>query len=470
MTSWLIAVALLGFAVPDGLRWLRVAQREHYIAGSVTHFAFRWRRVAFGLSWMGRTSKLAFTRRMKVLAVVTVLLHLVVASGVGLVTSPWVGALVALVLVPGTVDVALFITAPLERRLMQPFVDNATKKLQTIAPTIVGITGSYGKTSTKVVLAHLLQGTTSVTASPASFNNRAGLARAVNEGLTPGTSVFVAEMGTYGKGEIAELCQWCPPSIAVMTAIGPVHLERFGSEDNIVEAKSEIFVPAHTVVFNVDEPRLRAVADRVGAEAAKKVVRASGTDSSADVAVLPNGDVFVAGQLVGHAESVPTAPSNAACAVAVALALGVPASDAAARLASAPGAKNRLEAVTAPSGAVVLDDTFNSNPAGAQRALDVLARSGAPAGRKVVITPGMVELGPRQAAENEVFGEKAGTVASVVGIVGNTNRKALVRGAAKTGATIERFKTRDDAVAWVRTNLGNGDAVLYENDLPDHYP
>ena len=72
-------------------------------------------------------------------------------------------------------------------------------------------------------------------------------ARAVNEQLTPGTDVFVAEMGTYGKGEIAELCRWCPPSIAVITAIGPVHLERFKTEEAIVEAKAEITTTAHTV-------------------------------------------------------------------------------------------------------------------------------------------------------------------------------------------------------------------------------
>jgi UDP-N-acetylmuramoyl-tripeptide--D-alanyl-D-alanine ligase len=468
--TWILTAVFVVLAVLDGMRWLRVAQREHYIAGSVTTFARRWRRIGVGLSWRGRTSKLVFTRRMKVLAAMTALVHVVIAAVLAVVLPVWAGALVALLVLPVSVDIALFVTAPIERRGMATFVEQATKKLRQINPTIVGITGSYGKTSTKVVVAHLVAGTRSVAASPASFNNLGGLTRAVNEGLPQGTDVFVAEMGTYGKGEIAELCEWCPPAIAVMTAIGPVHLERFGTEDNIVEAKSEIFVTAHTLVCNVDEPRLAAVADRVRAEGVKKVVRASGSDPSADVAVLPSGDVFVGGQLVGHADTLPTAPSNAACAVAVAIELGVPAADAAARLASAPGAAHRLEAQTAPSGAIVLDDTFNSNPAGAQRALDVLASSGAPTGTKVLITPGMIELGNRQAAENERFAENAGRVATVIGIVGASNRKPLATGAAKTSARVELFKTREDAVAWVRTNLGPGDAVLYENDLPDHYP
>ncbi len=470
MIGVVLAALLVVLAIVDALRWLRVAQREHYIPGSVTQFALRWRRVGVGLSLKGRTSKLVFTRRLKVLTAATAFLYFGVLGGLAALLPLWAAALGCLVFVPLFVDGGLALTEPLEKQKMKPFIEQATKKLRSINPTIVGITGSYGKTSTKVVVAHLVAGTRSVAASPASFNNLGGLTRAVNEGLPLGTDVFVAEMGTYGKGEIAELCEWCPPAIAVMTAIGPVHLERFGSEDNIVEAKSEIFVTAHTVVFNVDEPRLAAVADRVSAEGAKKVLRASGTDTSADVCVLTDGTVYVGGVVYGRAENLPTAPSNAACAVAVAIELGVSPREAAERLGTAPGAKNRLEAVTAPSGAVVLDDTFNSNPAGAQRALDLLAVSGAPTGRKVLITPGMVELGDRQASENERFAENAGSVASIIGIVGNTNKKALLTGAQKTPAKVELFPTRDHAVAWVRTNLGNGDAVLYENDLPDHFP
>ena len=125
--------------------------------------------------------------------------------------------------------------------------------------SIVGIVlgGSYGKTSTKGYLAHLLAGRYSVVASPRSFNNRAGLARTVNELLVPGTDVLIAEMGAYGPGEIAELCRWLPPEVAVITAIGPVHLERFKSLDRTLAAKAEITVGAETVVLNVDDPAPR---------------------------------------------------------------------------------------------------------------------------------------------------------------------------------------------------------------------
>lgn len=460
-----LAVIIAALGVLNAMRWLRVAQREHYLPWTVTRFAFRWRFVGVGLTLKGRTSKLAWTRRLKLLAAVAAVLYLVFIASWRLF-FPWsVGAAIEALTVWLTIDIALWITTPIEKALLRPFVDSATKKLASVAPTIVGITGSYGKTSTKVVVAHLIAGTRTVAASPASFNNKAGLARAVNEGLPAGTDVFVAEMGTYGKGEIAELCKWCPPSIAAITAIGPVHLERFGSEDTIVEAKSEIFATAHTVVLNVDDSRLRAVADGI---VGKKVVRVSAVDRQADVAVV-DGEVCVRGVGVGLVGDLPTAATNAAVAIAIALELGVSPADAVQRLGTAPTAAHRLEATTAASGVVVLDDTFNSNPAGAQRAIEALATCGAPTGRRVLITPGMIELGNRQAEANEAFAASAGQVASVIGIVGKTNAAALARGAKTTPAKVERFATREDAVGWVRANLGPGDAVLYENDLPDHY-
>jgi UDP-N-acetylmuramoyl-tripeptide--D-alanyl-D-alanine ligase len=320
-------------------------------------------------------------------------------------------------------------------------------------------------------VAHLLAGARTVVASPASFNNRAGLARAVNEQLTPGTDVFVAEMGTYKKGEIAALCRWCPPSIAVITAIGPVHLERFRSEDAIVVAKSEITETAGTVILNVDDPRLAALADRLAAGSAKTVLRCSATDTGADVYVgVAEGRVTVSrnGTPAGPAVALPSSvqPTNLACALAVVDALGVPLAAVVSRIAELPTVPNRLAAGLAPSGVWVIDDTFNSNPSGARAALAQLAAT-SPGGRRVVVTPGMVELGPRQFEENRAFAVAIATVATDLVIVGHTNRRALRTGAPPLVPIWVR--TRDEAVTWVRSTLGPGDAVLYENDLPDHY-
>jgi UDP-N-acetylmuramoyl-tripeptide--D-alanyl-D-alanine ligase len=386
-----------------------------------------------------------------------------VLAGVGPTAS-----VLAAALTPLLVDGALAVTAPVERRLAQPYVRRATARLEQVAPTVVAITGSYGKTSTKGYVAHLLAGAKAVVASPASFNNRAGLARAVNEHLVAGTEVFVAEMGTYGKGEIAELCSWCPPDIAVITAVGPVHLERMGTEEAIVEAKAEILERARVAVLNVDHPLLRRLGDERAA-AGQRVVRCSATWSEADVAVL-GPQVCASGRKVGMLQGVGAAPTNVACAVAVALELEVPPEVIAARLPTLPTAAHRLTVAKGDSGATVVDDTYNANPAGADRALDVLVSHSSDEARRVVVTPGMVELGRQQEAENAAFAAAAAQVCSHLVVVGHTNRGALLEGAEEGPAQVVVVDNRDEAVAWVRENVGEGDAVLYENDLPDHFP
>jgi UDP-N-acetylmuramoyl-tripeptide--D-alanyl-D-alanine ligase len=498
------AIACALALIPAGARWLRVAQREHYLPGSTTRFAWRWWRggplapvmalaalVALGFSFTfplvavatavlvaagpphlairGRTSPLAFTRRMKLLTGVWAFLQAVlIIVGIALGHAA-VWAALGLCAVPLLVDAAAAILAPVERRLVGPFITSARSRLSQVAPTVVAITGSYGKTSTKQHVNHLVSGSRTIVASPASYNNRAGLARAINEQLTPGTEIFVAEMGTYGKGEIADLCAWCPPSISVITAIGPVHLERFKSEDAIVEAKSEITRSADVVILNVDDARLAALAEQL-AVVGKRIVRCSAVDPQADVSVIPGDDglhVSLAGAPVGVlALSGSAQPSNLACALAVALEVGVPADVALARAATLPLVPNRLAYAQAESGVWVLDDTFNSNPAGARAALASLMALPA-TGKRVVVTPGMVELGPRQFEENRRFAEEIAQVATHLLIVGETNRRALQAGAAPLVPIA--VATREAAVAWVRSTLGPGDAVLYENDLPDHY-
>ncbi|HLN16501.1 MAG TPA: UDP-N-acetylmuramoyl-tripeptide--D-alanyl-D-alanine ligase [Acidimicrobiales bacterium] len=503
--AWVAVAACLVTLVPAGLRWLRVSQREHYLAGSATRFARRWWTsepadlllavlalaglglsvvwpltalatavaVALGplhLSPRGRTSPLVWTTRLRTLGGVWVLLQavVVVAGVLAGVAAPLAAA--GAVVVPLLVDLAAWVLGPVERRRVAPFVAQAAERLRKVGPTVVAVTGSYGKTSTKHHIAHLLTGTKHVVASPASFNNRAGLARAVNEHLSEGAEVFVAEMGTYGRGEIAELCSWCRPDISVITAIGPVHLERFGSEDEILAAKTEITENVGVVVLNVDDDRLAGLADRLDGEG-RTVLRCSGWDHEADVCVtMGESEVAIWGNGRSLVERAAIAsgiqPTNLACAVAVALRLGLPEDRLAVRLADLPGVPNRLSQGTTPRGVVVLDDTFNANPAGASAALEALRRL--PAGRRVVVTPGMVELGALQAVDNRRFAEAAAGVATDLLVVGRTNRRALLEGARSLQPIAVR--TREEAVSWVRGHLEAGDAVLYENDLPDHYP
>ncbi len=506
--------ALVASMVCADLRWLRVAQREHYLPGSAARFGWRWwagtpLNMAFalvaavgagmaavtavaavataavvglgpiGLRLRGRTSRLVWTRRMSQVALVTVGLE-----GLAIALTAFYEGLSGAVLaaagsaitVPLFVDVALAVLRPVENLLAQRYVAHASAVLARIQPRVVAITGSYGKTTTKTYVAHLIAGDRSVVASPRSFNNRAGLARTVNEHLVAGTEVLVAEMGAYGPGEISALCSWLQPEVAVITSIGPAHLERFGTLDRTLSAKAEITSAARVVVLNVDDERLEGLARHLGAT--QKLVRVSGTDPGADVAVLEDSDgleLRLSGRSSGVIVLAPGSPSpirsNAACAVAVAVELGIDPEVVVRRLASLPGVPNRLQRYEANAGYVVLDDTFNANPAGARHALEVLG-SEACQGRRVLVTPGMVELGKTQPVENAALAESAAGIVTDLVVVGRTNRAALVEGCLRAGrpVSVKLVGTREEAVAWAHEKLGPGDAVLFENDLPDHFP
>ncbi len=487
---WLLAASTLLASVPAGLRWLRVAQREHYLPGEVTRFSVRWwwrtglvnglldgaaliatlwttfdARYGFvvpvvavigpiGLSIRGVTSPLAWTGRLRRMAVLSGALIVALVVVGALLDAPFF-VVIPLYLIAGIVDLALLIVGPYERRQGSEWVDRAANKLKAVGPEVVAITGSYGKTTTKMYVAHLLAGSKRVVASPASFNNRMGLARAINENLSPGTDVFVAEMGTYGPGEIAELCRWIPPKVAAMVAIGPVHLERFGTEENIVKSKSEILDGAEVGVICVDHPLLAALA-RERAES-MRIIEVSGREGivvdGVDVADVPDG-AFGA---------------NLAVALGVCAALGVDLETVLPRIADLPRAEHRQSITTGAGGFAIVDDTFNSNPEGARSALRALL-SVAGEGRTAVVTPGMVELGAVQQEENRKFAEVAAAQVDDLVIVGRTNREALERGSAGGTASVTVVASREEAVEWVKANLGAGDAVLYENDLPDHYP
>jgi UDP-N-acetylmuramoyl-tripeptide--D-alanyl-D-alanine ligase len=500
-------------------RWLRVLQREHYDPTALIRFLGRWSSpskasakrhtrehsirpftlshalffvmvgtillhnywclaVAVvlygvfcpqGLAIKGRTSPLEWTRRLRTVAIVATVIGLVIAALGTLSSQHYLGAVFVVLAVPLLLDVSTRLLHPFEERRAKAFVKQAAGRLDRIKPRIVAITGSYGKTSTKNHLVELLEGTWGVVASPRSFNNRAGLSRAINENLADGTKIFIAEMGTYGPGEIRELTSWCVPEIAVVTAIGPVHLERMKSLEIVARSKFEITERANTVVVNLDDEILRTWLEKLLASG-KRVVTASSVDPSADVRVTVDSahwTITIHGVNVGTIdEIVGVQPTNVACAIATALALGVSERDIASRLSLIRPVANRLNVVSAESGVVVIDDTFNANPASAIVALKAL--SSLPVrGRRVVVTPGLVELGKEQHVENLKLSSRIAAVPAELVVVARTNVNSLT---SSFREPVRRFDTREEAVAWVRSSLVAGDAVLYLNDLPDHYP
>ncbi|MEX1079091.1 MAG: Mur ligase family protein [Homoserinimonas sp.] len=514
-----VTIAALA-AVVVSFKWLRVAQREHYIPGWVGRIAALWLiRVPsnlvlvpvavalvavtswasidmrdpvlayfgipvaivaagffpIGLDIRGTSSPMNWTPRVRRLLVAYALL-LLAASALLWWLIGFVGVAIALLAAPLLMDAVLVPMNAIEKKLSNKYLVSARKRLHQVKPTVVAITGSYGKTSTKGYVGHLLDGAFSVVASPASFNNLMGLSRAVNDRVVPGTEVFIAEMGVYGPGEIRELSKSFPPDIAAITTIGEAHLARMGSREVIAAAKSEITEKARTVVLPIDQPELATLAEKCREEG-KTVVTVSTTPGTAADVVLdaasgqltitePGGPatLTVTVSSVGHAV-------NVAVAVGIAFALEVPAAKIADKLGSLPGAQHRAEIQETPQGVVVIDDTYNSNPVGAERALQGAAALAAErGGQLVVVTPGMVELGSMQRQRNSEFAASVTAGGGRLLVVGRTNRGALRSGSAGSEHPVLVYDRREVAVRAALDLAGERGVILYENDLPDHYP
>lgn len=502
----LIVFTFLCASVPAQVKWLRVAQREHYIPSSIYRFAILWTKchrvnslvvliaivsacasifistelvvaanglaAAFpiGLTMRGQTSRLVWTARMRRLVLLLVVLYIgIVALGLALPAPKdlLVWAFPLSILLP---ELALLISRPMESRIGSRHIRRAQHILETVRPLVIGITGSFGKTTTKAYVRHLLDGTFDVVASPASFNNAMGLARTVNEFVTPSTQILIAEIGTYGPGEIRSICKWLRPTIGAITAVGPVHLERMRSLETIRRAKAELFEETSSAIVAIDSDGLESLAEEIRRRG-QTVITCSASTPLTTIGVSWDETIpqlVVEGNVIGQFDPA-LVPINVAVAAGVAIAAGLPVSALAPRLSTLPTPEHRLVETRSDSDIVVLDDTYNSNPEGAARALSALAHVAA-RGQRVLVTPGMVELGRLQASLNTEFAKSAARVADVIVIVGRTNRAALKAGLNGSATNVILVQDREAARTWLRANLRPGDAALYENDLPDHYP
>lgn len=369
--------------------------------------------------------------------------------------------------------------SPFQKAINNRFLSSARKTLNEVAPTVIGVTGSFGKTSTKFAIQGLLGPPTTVLATPGSFNTPLGICRTINEQMTPAHRFFVVEMGAYREGDIAELVAFARPTIGVLTAIGPAHLERFGSMEAIERGKYEIIrdlPPDGTGVMNVDDERVRRLADatthvpvvRYGIDPEGRpnvTARDIETTSSGTKFTLVAGDeeLSVSMRLLGR-----HALGHVLAAAAVATTCGRRLSELRGPIAALRPVEHRLQIIGGTSGVTVIDDAYNSNPEGAAAALEVL--DAMPGERKIVVTPGIIELGPLQAEANERFGRQAAQVADTLVVVAKTNRDAIVAGASSDGGgEVITVDSLEEAQGRLQKILKPGDVVLFENDLPDQY-
>jgi UDP-N-acetylmuramoyl-tripeptide--D-alanyl-D-alanine ligase len=370
--------------------------------------------------------------------------------------------------------------SPFEKRLQAYYLADAKRILAEVNPYIIGITGSYGKTGAKAALGDLLQQCLGPTFWPKkSINTVMGITRTVREELKAHHRYAVIEMGAYNIGSIKRLCDFTPPKAALVTAVGIMHLERFGSPENVYRAKSEIAqaVPSDGIlVCNGDSPNAR----RMSRQYDKRTTLLYGLDLSAghldcyasDLRFDDQGSSFTIhwnGQQLATRTPLLGRPavSNILGAFTLACALGAEPTYATAVIASMQPVDNRL--VLDKSGSVsFLRDAYNSNPTGFASALEVLG--GLEAQRRILITPGMIELGDLQYEENRRLAALAAEVCDIVIVVGKINRDALIAGLDDAQFELAKRRivsSRDDAFELLRKEQCAGDLILIENDLPD---
>jgi UDP-N-acetylmuramoyl-tripeptide--D-alanyl-D-alanine ligase len=431
---------------------------------------------------------LAFTARLQRLATVAASVALWpvgVGVWVGIATGQagayFLGWLAADLLAPIAVFTAAFLTAPIERNIQNRFKRQATGTLRGRTDLqLVAVTGSFGKTSVKFIVAEILRQRFNVLATPGSYNTPMGICLVVNEHLKPEHQVLILEMGMRYRGDIKELCQIAAPDVGIVTAVGPAHLETMGSIEAIATEKGDLLAglkPDGVAVLNVDDPYVAGMASR----APGKVWRVSaegavGADIVArDLRHGPEGVSFVvrdetgaehpfSARLLGRHNVL-----NILLGVAVGRQFGLRLRQIAHAVARLEPIEHRLQ-LRHTGRYTVIDDAFNSNPVGARHALEVLgAFTG---GRRVVVTPGMVELGARQKEENRLFGRQMARYADLVLLVGREQTRPIQDGLREAGFPDDRvrlFPTFVDARAYLDAHLEAGDTVLFENDLPDQY-
>ena len=371
------------------------------------------------------------------------------------------------------------VNAPIEKTINARYLREAKAILAGMPGLVViGVTGSYGKTSVKHFLHRILSAKYNVLMTPGNFNTTLGVVRTIREELRPVHDVFICEMGARGVGQIKEICELVKPKHGVVTAIGPQHLEMFKSVENIVATKFELAdaLPEDGLAFlNFDSPEIRerplrgnAVTYRIESGPADYVaadIAVSVEGSSFGVVLANSGKVRFETRLIGAHNVL-----NILAAIAVADRMGVPAGDIAVAVRRLESVPHRLQLLKRGDGMTIIDDAYNSNAAGAKAALETLALFD---GFKILVTPGMVELGEMQDKCNFDFGVQAAEACDAVVLVGARQTKPILFGLEHAGYPADKTHIVDTieqafgVVAAIRTDRHK--YVLLENDLPDTY-
>lgn len=379
---------------------------------------------------------------------------------------------------PVLVSLVWLLTLPIEKLISFRYTTDAKRILkQTPHLKIIGITGSYGKTSTKFFLGRLLSEKYNVLITPENYNTPLGIVRTIRERLRPDTQVFVVEMGAKKVGDIKECCELVNPTMGIITSIGPQHLDTFKSIDNIINTKFEladwVASVGGRILLNTENQYIQKKTQTIqnaitygskDADYRTENIQYSRSGSSFDL-VTKNKRILLTTRLLGHHNVL-----NITAAAAAALELGVSENAIKYAVASLSPVPHRLELKSFVSGSVLIDDSYNSNPEGCLEAVRVLGSFKEMT--KILVTPGLVELGDKEYEYNRRLGEFAAKVCDIIILVGEKRSIPLADGVKSTDFDLNNLhvvKNIFEAMSKLSTLADSNTVILVENDLPDNY-
>ncbi len=374
-----------------------------------------------------------------------------------------------------TVILVKLINQPIEGAVTNWYINDAKKMIKAHKNLkVIGITGSYGKTSTKYVLAEFLNEKYNVVFTPASFNTPLGVVRTIREKLKGETDIFIAEMGAKNIGDIKEICDIVSPDMGIITSVGPQHLDTFGSVENVLKTKFELADAVNQkggeIYLNLDNEYIRSlnkdfkfIGYGKGANFEAKNISYSPLGASFDIA-YPNGSIHIKTKLLGLHNVL-----NITVAAGLALNLGVKPQDIVFAASKLKPVSHRLEMKPFIGGSTLLDDAYNANPVGSKAAVEVLSQFEGM--KKIIVTPGLVELGEKEYDCNFDLGKVAGDACDVIILVGEERSIPLKKGVEQSSfdGELHVVKSFKDAMDILSKIAKKDTVILFENDLPDNY-
>ena len=369
--------------------------------------------------------------------------------------------------------IANIINYPMEYGIRKYYINDAKKILKNMPNlTVIGVTGSYGKTSVKNFLVKTLSAKYEVLTTPKNYNTTMGVVKTIREELKPIHQIFVCEMGATKIGDIKEICDIVKPKFGVITSIGPQHLESFKTIDNIIKTKFELYDSVNKnggiTFLNYDNEYLskqnKPNIMTYGINNEKLDYSAFNLKSSSQGLSFSIKDVEFKTKLIGRHNIV-----NITGAIAVANYLEISLNRLVPRVKEIKSVEHRLQLIS-KGNFNIIDDAYNSNPVSSKSAIDTLSEF---EGIKIIVTPGLIELGGDEEKFNFEFGEYMCDVCDYIFLVNSTISKYVLNGINSKKFSQDKIfmvNSPQEAVTQI-TNFGLNDkvTVLLENDLPDNY-